>query len=298
MGQYRDAKAVPLLIEQLNEGGVVRRAAALALSAIGSPGADSAKAKLLDVLPKCDERDQSQVVWALAVLGERAAADAIVEAFSEGRLQSQPGFDPKVIVDAVGVTKLANDKLLKHDQEAVRLLVAQALAEEASPAVVGPLKTLLDQELAREPADQSQEVLRAAVAGLGRTGDPSAAARLFALFEQKPGMKASVMESLRKSTAAPGLITLFKLAKDLDSKQQLVRFIRLSHDPRAKEFLVGLLKDEDDSIQKHAAFGLAEMGDSSANALLLGYAAGDDDPLAIEALQALRNVAQEPDVSA
>jgi len=67
LGAFRDAKSVPLMIQALDEAGIVRRAAARALAQIGSPGADMAKSKLLEVLPKTDARDRAQVVWALAV---------------------------------------------------------------------------------------------------------------------------------------------------------------------------------------------------------------------------------------
>ncbi|HKU44369.1 MAG TPA: HEAT repeat domain-containing protein, partial [Polyangiales bacterium] len=74
LGHFKDKQAVPVLTAQLEKPGVVRAQAATALAAIGSPDADSAKPALLSALKTVDEKDRSQVVWALAVLKEQSAA--------------------------------------------------------------------------------------------------------------------------------------------------------------------------------------------------------------------------------
>ena len=128
MGEHRDAESVPIITSQLNsEIATVRAAAARALAAIGSPGADSAKPELLRILPHTDARDRAPIVWALAVLGESAAADAIIEEFSSGRLQGQEGFDPRVISDVLGPERLSSNELLNHNEVSVRVLTAAAL---------------------------------------------------------------------------------------------------------------------------------------------------------------------------
>lgn len=297
LGQYRDGKAVPLLIEQLAEAGVVRRAAALALATIGLPDAASAKPALLNVVDNTDARDHAQVVWALAVLHERAASSAIIDAFGRGLLQSQPNFDPKVIVDAVGVQQLSAPALVDDPRPSMRLFLTQALAEEGSVEVIAPLKRLLSNELARSPKDQSQEVIRMAVAGLGRTARPDAIAIVFETLNKRPGLRPSVFESLRKSTSAQGLMALLSHAPDLDSRQQLVRMLAASHDPRATDTLARMVKADDSKSRAYAAVGLAAMGDDRGLEVLIELASGDNDNIAMEALHNLRQLGSEKSVA-
>ncbi len=290
LGQYRDVQAVPILTDQLKEAGVVRRAAALALAAIGLPEASSAKPTLLAVLKDSDERDRTQVIWALAVLREQSAAKAIMEAFGQGMLQAQPNFDPKVIVDAVGVDQLSASTLLESPQPATRLLVAQALAEEGSPSVVEPLQRLLQRELRLNPKDQSVEVVRTTLTGLGKTGQSTALATFFEVLEKQPGLKPGVLESIRKSTSAQGLIALLHHVKDSDMRQQLVRMLAATHDSRATDTLVGLVNDSDAKIRTYAAVGLAALGNDRGMPVLVELAASDNDQLATEALLNLREL--------
>ncbi|MFW6086494.1 MAG: HEAT repeat domain-containing protein, partial [Myxococcota bacterium] len=138
MGHFKDEQAMPLLVEELDSAGRIRRAAAWAIAEIGPPAADAAKPRLLEVLPKTDERDRAQVVWTLALLGASEASDAILEAFSQGMLQSLEGFDPKIIADVLGPEQLASDKLINHPEESVRVLTAHALAESKDAEVIVP----------------------------------------------------------------------------------------------------------------------------------------------------------------
>ncbi|MGD8860513.1 MAG: HEAT repeat domain-containing protein [Myxococcales bacterium] len=284
LAHFGDEAAVPLFTKALDEGGVVRRAAALALARVGSPAADSAKPKLLEVLPKTDEKDRPQVVWALAVLKEPQAAEAILKEFTSGLLQSQPGFDPKILTEAIGIQKLSSPELTGHDDKPVRALVAMALSEAASPEVVAPLVRMIERE------DEDPEVVRAAVAGLGRAGDPKAGPPLFALMQRRPEMRQSVIDALAKSTAAPELAMLLKSAKDANSKRDIVRLLRKTHDPRAADALASLVNDEDADTRQEAAHGLAELGDPRAVAPLLELAKSEDDDVANDAIDSLRRL--------
>jgi hypothetical protein len=161
LGHFKDKQAVPLLVNELKKPGVVRAQASSALAAIGSPEADAAKPALLAALPSTDEKDRSQVVWALAVLKEPGAADAILQEFVRGIWQKQDDFDPKIITEAIGIQKLSSPELTGHNDKPVRALVAMALSEAASPAVVPALVRML-----KRPGEDP-EVIRAAVAGIG-----------------------------------------------------------------------------------------------------------------------------------
>lgn len=290
LGHLRDADAVPLMVQDLDTKGIVRRDAAMALAMIGSPKADGAKGKLLAVLPKTDAIDRSSVVWALTVLGESQAADAILEQFVGGMLKDKPGFDPQLVARALGTQRLSSPALLSHENGGVRAMTATALAEAASPEVVAPLGQLLEAELARGAQQRSSDVIRAAAEGLGRSGDPRAAGPLFKLLETEPGMRATVLDALAKSTAAPGLMGLLSQAGEGRTRADLVGLLAQARDPRAADALAKELENGDAEVQFKAAVGLADLGDARAVDKLLAFAAGADSAKADQALVMLRDV--------
>ncbi len=291
LGFLKDVESVPYMTAALDEDPLVRGAAADALAMVGSPGADPAKPKLLEVLPETEEVDRPSVVWALAKLGEPQASAAIIEEFSAGRLQKKEGFSPKVIADVLGIGRLSSDELINHESEAVRVLTAQALGEVASPEVVAPLGKLLQAEIKRDPEKRSTEVIRAASAGLGRSGDARAAEPLFALMQQDKKMRGPVIEGLRRSTAAPGIASLLKQAKEPEIKRELLQLLAESRDPRIADTLAKYLDSEDEETRLAAARGLAELGDPRAAETLLAQAQSDDKKVGNDALDALRHVA-------
>lgn len=308
LGDLQDAQSIPLLTEALDGNEEVRRAAAWAIAKLGSPVADSTKAKLLQVIGKVEKGvvvgdvEESgaaypQMVWALALLGETGAADHIVLAFSRGRLQSLDGFDAKVITTVLGPGKLSSDELTGHSDESVRVLVAHALSEAATPEVVAPLGKMLLAELDRPEDKRSAEVIRACAAGLGRTNDASAAQPLFAVLERDPSQHTTVIDALKQSVAAPGLITLLGQTKDATVRLELVTLIAATHDPRAADALAGILGEKNVEMKSAAAFALADLGDRRAAPALFELAAIDeDDATASSALIKLREVAAEEDV--
>ena len=284
LAHFKDKEAVPLFIKALETPGIVRRAAALGLAEIGSPAADAAKPALLASLPDTDEKDRPQVVWALAVLREPNATDAIIKEFTKGLLQHQPGFDPKIITEALGIAKLSSPELTGHDEKSVRTLVAVALSEAASPEVVDPLVRMLQRP------NEDAEVIRAAVAGLGRAGDPRAAAPLFALMQEHPEMTQSVIDALGRSTAAPQLAVLLGEAKNVNTKRELVRLLDKTHDPRSADALASMLNEQDEDTRIEAAEALADLGDARALGPLLELAKSPDDTVGNDAVDALRTL--------
>lgn len=294
MAQYRDAESVPQIADVLRRAAdpQVRTEAARTLAAIGSPGADSAKPVLLEVMPRATVGDRAAIVWALAVLGESAAADAIIEEFSSGHLQGQPNFDPLVISNVLGPERLSSNELLNHAELSVRTLTAAALAETATPAVVDPLTRMVDFELAR--GDHADEhVLRSIASGLGRAGDERAGGPLFRILTSQPRMRGTVLDSLKRTVGAPGIAALLPSATDEGVKRELVRMLSNSHDPRAAEPLAGQLASADEEIKELAAFGLAELGDARALPVLLTLAQGDDLTVGREALSKIQHLGSE-----
>lgn len=290
--EYRYANAVPALITMLSDDDQgVRGDAALALAAIGLPAAESAKAKLLEILPSMNVAQEAKIIWALALLKEARAADKIIQAFSDGRLQQQEGFDPKIISDVLGITRLAG-LTAGTNSVAVRTLAAMALSEAASAEAVDPLIRLL--------ADTDPEVVRQAAAGLGRTGDPRSGPPLFALLARQPALKQSILDAMRKSTGARGLVALVSGATEPTIKRELVTMLRDTHDPGAADALAGLANDADEETKVSAALGLADLGDMRAVPILVALARGTNETAAqdsIDALRALRATAAGPDLA-
>jgi HEAT repeat protein len=284
LAHFKDKQSVPLLIKELEKPGVVRAQAATAISAIGLPAGEPAKPALLAALPSTDEKDRSQVVWALAVLKEGQASDAILQEFVKGIWQKNDDFDPKVITEAIGVDRLSQPELTGHADKPVRALVAMALSEAASPKVVPALVRMLKRQ------GEDPEVIRAAVAGIGRAGDPTAAGDLFALMTARADMRQSVLDALGKSTAAPQLAVLLGQAKDATTKRDLVRLLRKTFDPRAGDAYSALIADEDKDVREEAAQGLADLGDARAVPPLLAAAKSPNDDDAGDALDALRQL--------
>ncbi|HET8932641.1 MAG TPA: HEAT repeat domain-containing protein, partial [Polyangiales bacterium] len=94
LAHFKDKQAVPLFIKELEKPGVVRAQAATAIAAVGLPAGEPAKPALLAALPTTDVKDRPQVVWALAVLKESQASDAILQEFVKGIWQKNDDFDP------------------------------------------------------------------------------------------------------------------------------------------------------------------------------------------------------------
>lgn len=280
--EHHDASSVPLLTTLLGEPGVIRAHAARAIAAIGSPDADSAKPALMAALPTCTAADRVPVVWALAVLNEPAAGDAIVTEFANGSLQHMDGFDPRIISRVLGPVRLASDELTHHATPGVRNLVAQALGEIGTPAVVEPLSGML--------TDEDDNVRRAAAAGLGRIGDPTAARALFEAIRANASMRVVVNDAIRRSTGAAGLSILLAEARDEAERSDLVTMLRNTHDPAGADALAGLLADPSETIRIEAAHGLAEIGDARAVPVLLDLATAEALETARDALDQLKLV--------
>ncbi|MGF1468800.1 MAG: HEAT repeat domain-containing protein [Sandaracinaceae bacterium] len=287
LAEYRYADAVPQIAAKLRSPlPTVRIGAARALAQIGTPGADSAREALLAALPDTTEGDRAAMVWALAVLQESRAEDAIIEEFASGRLQGQPGFDPKVIAEVLGLERLSSEDLLTHDELPVRTLTALSLAEIGTPEVVDPLSRLIEHELGREDPDEN--VLQAAAAGLGRTADARAAQPLLRILEAVPRLRAPVLESLDHSVGAPGIGALITQVEEPALERELLRIVARNRDPRAGDVLEPYTTHEDDEYRRLAVFGMAEIGDPRAVPGLLVLARHADLTTARRALDNLR----------
>ncbi len=276
-GEHHDEQAVPLLIPMLDEPGVIRAHAARSLAQIGSPAADSAAPALLRVLPATDEADRAPVVWALAILHQQEAADAIIQEFANGTLQAQPGWDPRIVQQAIGVERLSAAELTDHESVGVRTLVAQSLSEAATPDVIDPLSHMIAHERELEAADSDDShreghdgVIRACVSGLGRVGERGVMGLLFSPHDEPIG-------GARQLIAAP---------RD-DHRADLVGMLRATHDPAAADALATQLGSTDEHVRIEAASGLAEVGDARAVPVLVQLAQSESLETGRDALDML-----------
>jgi HEAT repeat protein len=295
MGALHDTDAVPVLIPLIDEAGPIRAHAARAISQIGSPAGDSAAPALLAALPTCDVTDRAPVVWALAVLHQQAASDAIIEEFAAGTLQGMDGFDARVVQQVLGVERLSSADLTDHQSTGVRTLVAQALAEAATPDVIAPLSHMIAHEQQLQEAETGEgadhaghdSVIRACVSGLGRVGDARAAGPLFTLMQRNPSMRNAVLDALRHSTGARGLSVLLAQASDDATRTDLVVMLRATHDPAAADALATQLGTADEHLRIEAASGLAEVGDVRAVPVLVQLAQSESLETGRDALDML-----------
>jgi HEAT repeat protein len=311
--EFEDVDAGPVFVKALDERGEVRRFGAIGLAKLKQnlhqQAPEGAVAKLLAILPECQQFERSGVTWALAVYGEASAAEEILKDFAEGRYQEDqeisPMFDASIIAAVLGPARLASDELMMHDEQSIRQLTAQALAENASPEVVQPLTRLLQAELARPvtAADdqppgsaQSIEVVRSAAAGLGRTGSPEAAQPLFQVLTEQPTLRAGVLDALKHTTGAPAIATLIGQTQDMGLKRDLARVLAETHDPRSADALAALLATDDEDLKFTAAKALAELGDARSVPALLQFAAGEDESNSDASIQALREL-RSPDAA-
>ena len=231
------------------------------------------------------------MVWALAVLQEEQAKDAIIQHFAAGTLQDKPRFDRRVIANVLGPEALGQDSLLFHESTAVRALTAQSLADLASKDTVAPLTKQLKFELNQPKSKRSLEVIRSIAAGLGRSGDAGAAEPLFDLLQQQPAMRVAILDSLSKSTSAPGLASLLKRTTDPQIRRELLAMVAQARDVRAVDTLAKYASSGKPRQRLSAAMGLAAVRDPRAKAPLLELAEGKPSDIALMALESLRAVA-------
>jgi HEAT repeat protein len=279
----RDAAAVPLLIDALDEAGPIRRSAAQALNAIGSPAADRAKEKLYDVLDDTDETDRLWVAWALARLGDARSFDALLEEWKAGRVQNMPDYDPQIVSKLAGPDRLV--KLVNDPDMAVRQFVAMQLGEIGGAGVVDPLIRLVN--------DGKAPVAQAAAAALGRTNDPRAAEPLAKAVQDRPEIRDALLDALKTAAGAPGLAQALNGTHDITLRYTVSMLIADLHDPRAGDALfaeLGRTDAKEVRNRKVLLKGLRELGDTRIVPMLIEDTNSADDEIQSNAVDALGEI--------
>ncbi|HEY1955265.1 MAG TPA: HEAT repeat domain-containing protein, partial [Polyangiaceae bacterium] len=197
----KDPEGLKLIIEHglKHSEHQVRNRAAQALSEYGSPMADSAKPALLAALKDADSTDKPQIAWALAVLKEPSAFDAVLAEYRLGhlatieRLDGFPAFDPDTLASMVSLDKLAT--YATDSSDAVRQLIATILSRTGDAKWTQTLITLVQD---KEPA-----VGREAAVGLGKIANEQAITPLLnALEHADRDSRTKFLEALRDGVGA------------------------------------------------------------------------------------------------
>ncbi len=263
----RDEEGLKLIIEKGlgSSDHRVRGQAATALYDYGSPKADAAKPRLLEVLKEADSTDKPQITWALAVLKEASAFDAVLAEYRTGHLGSiqkldgSPAFDPDVLAGMVPLDKLAS--YAGDESESVRQLTATILSRTADDKWTDVLIKLV--------VDKSVEVAREAAVGLGRIANEKAISPLLqALDKANKDSRQRFLEALRDGVGGNGLVLALKsIQKGHEAFQikQLFDMMKELQDPRSADTLVKYIESNPHPHWKtEAALRLAEIGDARA----------------------------------
>ena len=240
----------------------IRGTAATAIFEYGSPKADAAKPKLLEILKEADSTDKPQICWALAVLKESAAFDAILAEYRTGNLGSlqkldgYPAFNPEVLANTVTLDKLASYS--GDENESVRELVATILSNTADAKWTDTLVKLVQ--------DPKISVARQAAVGLGKIANESTIGPLLAaLSKADKDSRQNFLEALRDGVGAQGLILALKsiqVGHEYFQTKQIFEMIQGLEDPRGGDALVKYLDTNPlPHWRTEAALRLAEIGD-------------------------------------
>lgn len=277
---HKDAGAVPVLIEVLEDSNEVRRAAAQALAAIGPPAADAAKEALARTLADTNEIDRTWVAWAMATLGDPRCFDAVLEEFRNGRIQRMPDYDPQVVARVAGKDRLL--ALVGHADKAVRQFAAVQLGEIGGPEVVEPLIRLL--------GDNDPDVVKAAAASLGRSGDPRVGDALVGAILAKPDLREALLQEIRTAVGAPGVAQVLAKTTDRDVRYSIARMLAELKDPRGNDALWTELQRSGEDVpqeRKLLVDTLIEAGDARVVPVLVESLRSDEDEVQTDAVDAL-----------
>jgi HEAT repeat protein len=278
----KDTQSIPSIIKGLSAvEHAVRGTAAMALVEFGSPDADAAKPALLKALTEAESSDKPQISWALVVLKEPTAFEAVLGEYRLGhlaeiqRLDGFPAFDADRLAALVSLDTIA---ALKSDESnSVRQLVATTLSHNADPKWTDTLIALVK--------DQDIDVAREAAVGLGKIGSETATLPLInALGKADKASREKFLQALRDGIGANGLVLALRTVNhdkpDTEKFQtkQIFDMLRELEDPRGGDALYAYIATNPKAHWKYeAAMRLAEIGDVRA-AEVLGWRM-EQDPL-------------------
>jgi HEAT repeat protein len=278
----KDAQSLPSIAKGLGAlDHAVRGVAAMALVDFGSPAADPAKPLLLKALGEATSADKPQICWALVVLKESSAFDAIMAEYRLGhlaeieKLDGYPAFDADLLASLVPVDKIAS--LAGDDSDSVRQLVATTLSHDADAKWTDTLIKLVN--------DHVVEVAREAAVGLGKIGNEKATQPLVdALSKADKSSREKFLQALRDGMGANGLVLALrtinheKAESEKFQTKQIFDMLKDLEDPRGGDALYQYIQSNSRGPahwRLEAAMRMAEIGDVRA-AEVLGWRMSQD----------------------
>ena len=243
----------------------VRGTAAQAISAVGLPDAEPARAAVLKAYKEADSSDRPQLAWTAVVLGEKSLFNEVMDVYKAGHLAGVQRISGGRAFDVETFAKMASvdewEKQAGDANESVRQLVAGILSKNADKKYTATLIKLVN--------DPKNGVAREAASGLGKIGDPAAMKPLIdALSRADKDDRQSFLEALRDGIGGEGLVlALAASAKDPPERnkfqnKQVFDILRLLQDPRSANQLVVFLQSKPKPHwMTEAAQRLAEVGD-------------------------------------
>ena len=286
LGEIGDQKAVPSLIERLQDDSkFVRRAAISALGHLGDP---SAVVPLIPMLEDRDVKIRNVTALALGEIRDEQAVDALMSKLEDDANQvsmaaeralidiADTSIEPRLLalmtsgkperarmhaINLLGALKCRGavlpliDLMKGSGPGQVRARAAQALGRIADPQALQPLLFCAEY-------DEDLAVREAAIESLGSFGE-AVLDRLLMQFENGSNQKRKAIKTalieVGEPTVMPLIERLEKRALSPERKEEAVEILGVIRDQRAVDPLINLLKESDWSLQKAAVEALMEI---------------------------------------
>ncbi len=261
VGELRDEGAVPALIGCLSRSEELRLAAADALARIGSPGAQPAEARLLELMRDGQVTNVLPFAWALAAIGHADSAEIVVDAIPSGQAQSLASYDPVTLAHTLGTARLVTR--LAHADGRIRHFAASSLGPLCDATAVVPLTTAA--------ADAERDVRLAALVSLGRCSTPESLAALDQNLDRDRSLWPTLQTAFLNDVGAPAMTVLIAHVEDGQTRSAMLTALAAIADPRAGDALVQELErrpDPDGRVRLQIASALAEISDPRLVAVL------------------------------
>lgn len=234
LGLAKNALAVAPLARALARSGDDRRAAALALSRIGAPDIELARAALLQALDESTPEQSLEIGWALALIGDERGLARALDGLAEGQLPQVASFDGHLLAEAMGADGLR--RAAEDPRAPVRIFALTHLGPRCDASTEPVL-------LAAARSPEAESAL-AAVVSLTQCGTPSALQGAAEALARDATLRMPARLAFSSSVGAPGLSLLLPFATDEAGRLELLQAIRASGDPRVGDFLLNPLGTE------------------------------------------------------
>jgi HEAT repeat protein len=279
-GALRDEGSVPALIGCLSRSEEIRLAAADALARIGSPGAQPAEARLLELMHDGQVTNVLPFAWALATIGNADSAEIVLDAIPSGQAQSLASYDPVRLARTLGTTRLVTR--ITHADGRIRHFAASSLGPLCDATAVAPLTTAA--------ADAERDVRLAALVSLGRCSTPESLAALDQNLDRDRSLWPTLQTAFLNDVGAPAMTVLIAHVEDGQTRSAMLTALAAIADPRAGDALIQELERRpasDARVRLQIAAALAEISDPRLLAVLepvIATSGGEWPEAAIEIL--------------